>query len=115
MSPSMAGRCNSYSLFSSPGLTWLCLRLPMHPCNRLAFGCRVRDKDIPYLIRSISYILRTASAPLFLIFPEGTDLSDSNKVKSHACESPAITMLRVTIVSYVNRIYQMPSNREFLG
>lgn len=52
------------------------------------FLSRRRDQDIPYLARGIAYLLRTMpSSPIIVIFPEGTDLSESNVQRSHAFSS----------------------------
>jgi 1-acyl-sn-glycerol-3-phosphate acyltransferase len=50
------------------------------------FLSRKREMDIPYIKRMLTYLLCTGPAPSILLFPEGTDLNDSNKKKSNACK-----------------------------
>jgi 1-acyl-sn-glycerol-3-phosphate acyltransferase len=44
---------------------------------------RHRDKDVPHISKVLSYLLHLGSRPSILIFPEGTDLSESNVEKSN--------------------------------
>lgn len=43
---------------------------------------RDREQDIPHIKRAISYLLHTDEKVVFLLFPEGTDLSPSNLQRS---------------------------------
>ena len=49
------------------------------------FLSRKRDQDIPLIRRMLMYLLGCGCAPAIFLFPEGTDLSESNKAKSNAC------------------------------
>lgn len=48
---------------------------------------RNRDEDVPIIKNSVNYLLDVDTDPCIFIFPEGTDLSPSNIVKSHKCEA----------------------------
>jgi Acyltransferase len=50
------------------------------------FVSRKREEDIPYLRKILSYLICTGHSPSLLLFPEGTDLNESNKKKSNACK-----------------------------
>ena len=50
------------------------------------FLSRKREMDIPHIKRMLSYLLCTGATPTLFLFPEGTDLSESNKKKSNACK-----------------------------
>ena len=50
------------------------------------FLSRKREIDVPHIKRMFSYLLCTGATPSLLLFPEGTDLSESNKKKSNACK-----------------------------
>lgn len=50
------------------------------------FVSRKREEDIPYLRKILSYLVCTGHSPSLLLFPEGTDLNESNKKKSNACK-----------------------------
>lgn len=45
---------------------------------------RKREGDLPHISKMISYLVRTGARPTVFLFPEGTDLSDSNKERSNA-------------------------------
>lgn len=47
------------------------------------FLTRSKEKDLPYIIKSINYLFQVAQSPIIFLFPEGTDLSDSNLQRSH--------------------------------
>lgn len=57
------------------------------------FLSRKREMDIPYIKRMLTYLLCTGPAPSILLFPEGTDLNDSNKKKSNACKCFIVYMI----------------------
>lgn len=44
---------------------------------------RSRDADVPHIYNVMSYLLKTSQKVALLLFPEGTDLSDSNIAKSN--------------------------------
>jgi lysocardiolipin and lysophospholipid acyltransferase len=44
---------------------------------------RQRDLDLPHITRMLSYLVSVGSHPSLLLFPEGTDLSESNIAKSN--------------------------------
>lgn len=44
---------------------------------------RNRDNDIPHIYNTMSYLLKTSEKMALLLFPEGTDLSESNIRKSN--------------------------------
>lgn len=46
------------------------------------FLSRNKDQDIPYIRKTMSYLLHADKKSLFLLFPEGTDLSPSNLSRS---------------------------------
>jgi lysocardiolipin and lysophospholipid acyltransferase len=46
-----------------------------------------RDRDLSYVHDMLTYLLNMERAICLFIFPEGTDLSDSNKLISHKCKS----------------------------
>lgn len=48
------------------------------------FVSRKRDADLPRISRLLSYLLQCGPKPSILLFPEGTDLSDSNVEKSNS-------------------------------
>ena len=50
------------------------------------FLSRKREMDIPHIKRTLSYLLCTGATPSLFLFPEGTDLSESNKKKSNTCK-----------------------------
>lgn len=45
---------------------------------------RSRGDDVPHIYNTMSYLLRTSKRMALLLFPEGTDLSESNIKKSNA-------------------------------
>lgn len=51
------------------------------------FLTRKREEDIPHIVDTLTYLINARAKPTIFIFPEGTDLSLSNKVKSNNCES----------------------------
>lgn len=66
------------SLRRAPGFGWAM------QCNSYPFVCRKdRDKDLETL-RRVSFLGGEGLKSAILLFPEGTDLSDSNLQKSHA-------------------------------
>ena len=44
---------------------------------------RSRDADVPHISRMLEYATRISRRPSLLLFPEGTDLSDANVVRSN--------------------------------
>ena len=50
------------------------------------FLSRKKEKDVPYIRKMLSYLLCTGCTPSLFLFPEGTDLNESNKKKSNACK-----------------------------
>jgi lysocardiolipin and lysophospholipid acyltransferase len=58
------------------------------------FLSRKRDQDVPYIIRSLSYLLCTGPVPSIFLYPEGTDLSEGNKKKSNACKYSCIYLYK---------------------
>jgi lysocardiolipin and lysophospholipid acyltransferase len=46
---------------------------------------RNKEKDLPTIEKSLNYLTTVDSHPSLFIFPEGTDLSDSNKLKNDQC------------------------------
>jgi lysocardiolipin and lysophospholipid acyltransferase len=55
-------------------------------CLLFIFLSRNRENDLPHIANSLLYLLTssyTEVAPCILYFPEGTDLSESNKKKSN--------------------------------
>jgi 1-acyl-sn-glycerol-3-phosphate acyltransferase len=50
---------------------------------KFIFLHRKREKDIPHITRILSYLIKLQTYPTILIFPEGTDLSPSNVIKSN--------------------------------
>jgi lysocardiolipin and lysophospholipid acyltransferase len=48
------------------------------------FLMRSKTADVPQIYNVVSFIRKTSKRLSILIFPEGTDLSDSNLAKSHA-------------------------------
>ena len=50
------------------------------------FLSRNRDEDLPHISNVFSYLHSVGTQPSVLIFPEGTDLSPSNIVKSNDCK-----------------------------
>lgn len=48
------------------------------------FLSRKRDADLPHISRLLSYLLQCGPKPSLLLFPEGTDLSESNIAKSNS-------------------------------
>jgi 1-acyl-sn-glycerol-3-phosphate acyltransferase len=50
------------------------------------FLTRHREQDIPRISECLKYLAKSAIAPAVFIFPEGTDLSPSNVLKSAQCK-----------------------------
>ena len=44
---------------------------------------RNRENDLPHIARMLTYLISLGSKPSLLLFPEGTDLSESNIIKSN--------------------------------
>lgn len=65
------------SLRTAPLFGWL-MQVSLY-----IFLKRNREKDIPHISKILSYLLALKSNPSLLLFPEGTDLSESNVVKSN--------------------------------
>ena len=47
------------------------------------FLARRKDYDVPHISKMLTYLMRTGPIPSILLFPEGTDLSPSNIIKSN--------------------------------
>lgn len=47
------------------------------------FLSRKREEDIPHIFKTVEYLINTSAKPAVFIFPEGTDLSNSNIDKSN--------------------------------
>ncbi len=63
------------------------------------FLSRKRDQDIPRMKRVLSYLHQVESNPNVFLFPEGTDLSRSNKKKSYDCKYLSV-MINLWFVCY---------------
>jgi 1-acyl-sn-glycerol-3-phosphate acyltransferase len=68
------------SLRSVPIFGW-CMQLMMY-----IFLTRKREDDIPHIQSAVNYLINSSSNPAIFIFPEGTDLSESNIIKSNKCK-----------------------------
>jgi lysocardiolipin and lysophospholipid acyltransferase len=63
-----------------PFFGW-CMQMMMY-----VFLSRKRDNDLPRIRQCVSYLANRASSLALFLFPEGTDLSPTNVLKSDQCE-----------------------------
>ena len=70
-------------------------------CLMFIFLSRSRENDLPHIANSLLYLLTSSynsNAPCILYFPEGTDLSESNKKKSNEfAESKGLASLNYVL------------------
>lgn len=64
------------------------------------FLTRKRDLDIPLIERVMNYLKHVDGYPNIFLFPEGTDLSRSNKQKSLECKCLVITIASLLSMKY---------------